>query len=262
MAKDRKNKKIYRRRRGLRLLYLLLSFVLIVVALVTSCVFFFRVNEIKINGNTRYSNEQILTVADIKNNANLVLLPREAIATRITESCPYVNTVKIKSKFPTTIAIEIEECTPLACIRTDGALWVVDAKGKLLEQVEESFASEFIRVEGLSLLTPQVGASAQVAEEDARKLFALCALLKGLQENDKQAEVTWIDMSKATDVEMDYMGRFTVRLPLKGDDGPLEQEGGGYSLKIEALGKIVGLLSETDRGIIDLWEDKGFFRPR
>lgn len=246
----------------MRLLYLLLSFVLIAAALVTSSVFFFRVQEIKISGNTRYSSEQILTVADIKGNANLFLLPRGAIATRITESCPYINTVKLKSKFPTTLNIDVEECTPMASIRADGALWVLDAQGKILEQVEESIASEYIRVEGLSLLTPQVGARAQVAEGDARKLSALCDLLEGLKEHDKQAEVSWIDMSKESELEMDYMGRFTVRLPFKGDGGSLEQEGGKYSLKIEALGKIVALLSETDRGIIDLWADKGFFRPR
>lgn len=261
MAKGRNNKKMYRRRRGLRLLYLLLSFVLIAVALVTSCAFFFRVDQIKISGNTRYSSEQILIVADIKKNTNLLLLPRKAIATSIAESYPYVNTVKLKSRLPTTLAIEIEESIPLASVCAEGALWILDAKGNILEQVEESIASEFIRVEGLSLLAPQVGARAQVTEEAARKLSALCALLASLQENGKQAEVSWIDMSKATDVEMDYMGRFTVRLPL-GDGGSLAREGGEYSLKIEALGKIAALLSETDRGSIDLWEDKGFFSPR
>ncbi len=263
MAKSRNKKKTYRRRRGLRLLYLLMSFILIVSAILVSCVFFFRVEEIQILGNTRYSNEQVLTVANIGAEANLFLLPRTAIEKRISDSMPYVDSVNLKNKYPSTLILEIQECVPLAAFRTDNGYWLMDASGKVLEQVDESIASTLIQVEGVSLLDPKVGQPAQVPDEAKGKFAALCALLGSLQEHEIAADVSWIDMSGETDIEMGYLGRFTVRLPLRTEHSATEQGSEIYSLKIEALKKIVSqYLGETDRGIIDLWEDKGFFRPR
>lgn len=263
MARDRNKKKPYRRRRGLRLLYLLMSFVLIVSAILVSCVFFFRVEEIQLEGNTRYSNEQILSVANIGAGANLFLLPRSAIEKRITDSMPYVNAVKLKNHYPSTLVLQMEECIPLATFRAEGGCWLLDARGKVLEQVEESIAGSYIQVEGITLQAPQVGKVAEVTEEAKGKLAALCALLFSLQENEMAADVGWVDMSGETDIEMGYMGRFTVRLPLRTQSTATGEGREIYSLKVEALQKIVSqCLSETDRGIIDLWEDKGFFRPR
>lgn len=263
MAKGRNKKKTYRRRRGLRLLYLLVSFILIVSAILVSCVFFFRVEEIQIEGNTRYSREQILTVANIGAEANLFLLPRSAIEKRITDSMPYVDTVKLKNHYPSTLVLNIQECIPLAAFQAEDGFWLIGAQGKVLEQVEESIASSYIQMQGMTLLEPKVGQIATVTEEAKGKFTALCALLGSLQEHGMATDVNWIDMSGETDIEMGYMGRFTVRLPLRTESSVTVQGSQMYSLRIEALQKIVTqYLGETDRGIIDLWEDKGFFRPR
>lgn len=262
MAKGRDKPNNNRRKRGFRLLYLLLSFILIVAAVITSSVFFFRLEKIELTGNERYSNEQILNVAAVQPNANLFLLPRGAIAKRISDTLHYIDEVKIKTHFPTTIVIEIKECIPLAAMKTEEGYWLLDAKGKILEQVEEGVAKDYISVKGLELFAPGEGEMARVNEADELKLHALCALLTALQEHGTAQEVTWIDMTQTVEITMDYMDRFTVRLPLQVEGSAVGEFHDLYSLKVEALGVIISKLDEIDRGIIDLWKDNGYFRPR
>ena len=74
--------------------------------------------------------------------------------------------------------------------------------------------------------------------------------------------VQWIDLSRDTEIEMGYLGKFTVRLPIstKYDDKVSGSE--EYKRQIETLQQIISLLDQTDRGIIDLRQENGYFRPR
>lgn len=262
MARARNQKKRYRKRRGLRLLYLLLSFFLIIAAIFASCLFFFRVENIEISGNMRYSNEQILNAANIPPNANLFLLPRGQIAARIKAEMPYAKEVKLCPQLPTTLLLEIEESIPVAAVRSDATCWLIDANAKVLEQVEESMATSYANIEGLTPLHPAVGEILRAPEEESRRFLAMKSLLRALKEQEVSAEVSWIDLRSPVEIEMSYGGRFTVKLPIRAEGGLSEQGSDSYGLKIEALKKIVENLNQTDRGIIDLTDQDASFRPR
>lgn len=261
MGKAQKNLKHYRKKRRLRLLYQVLSFVLIVAAIVTGSVLFFQVEDIQVSGSTKYSNEQILSIADVNKNANLLILPAGAISQRITESLPYVNKVKLKRSFPTTLSIVIEECVPLAAVQADGAWFILDANGKILEQTEESIASSYIQLSGLTLTEPKVGEIAKVPDEISHRLMGLCGILSALQEKAVFSNVSWIDLTSDTEIEMGYLGRFTVYLPIRTEYSNNTHSNVEYNRKIETLKQIVSLLDEADRGIIDLRHENGYFRP-
>ena len=56
-----------RRRRGrFGILYKVLSFFLILAAIVTGCIVFFRVNEIVVVGETRYSETEIIAATGVE----------------------------------------------------------------------------------------------------------------------------------------------------------------------------------------------------
>jgi cell division protein FtsQ len=262
MGKGKKQIKQYRKKRRLRLLYLVLSFILIVAAVVTGSVLFFQVEEIQVSGSTKYSNEQILSIAAVDQNANLLLLPADKISERITGSLPYVNRVKLKRNFPTTLCIVIEECVPLAAVQSEeGDYWILDANGKVLERAEDSIANEYIQLDGLSLVDAKAGDPAQVPENDVHRLKGLVGLLNALQEKEVYQNVRWIDLSSETDIEMGYMGRFTVYLPIRTEYSNVTHSNEEYNRKVETLKQIVSLLDEADRGVIDLRHENGYFRP-
>jgi cell division protein FtsQ len=262
MANSRKKAKSYRKKRGLRLLYLLLSFVLIVAAVVVGSVLFFQVEAVEVSGSSKYSGEQVLAVAQVDQNANLLLLPEGAIIKRIQDSLPYVDEVKLKREFPTTLKIIIQECIPLATTYADGAWYILDDGCKVLEQTEESIASSYIQLAGLSLKEPKVGEAAQVSEEEVVRLKSLRGLLTSLQEKDMAKNVQWIDLTGDTAIEMGYMGRFTILLPISTEYDDTVHGNEAYHREIDVLQQIIALLDQTNRGIIDLRYENGYFRPR
>ncbi len=250
--------------KGGRLLYPLLSLLLVAAALVAGGVIFFQVEEVLVEGTTKYTPEEILAVAAVPENANLLLLPAEDIAGRLTAHLPYVDKVSLERRFPTTLTIAIQECVPLAAVQGPEGLYLLDAQGKILEQVDESLAAGYIKVTGLTLENPQIGALALASTDESKKLNGLRGVLKAVLSNEMAGFVRWIDLTKETEVLMDYQGRFVVRLPLRtdyGSGGTSDQE---YDRKLAALAKITDplILGEADRGTIDLrYGKRGYFQP-
>ena len=71
MAKKEKERR-YRKRRG-GIAYTILAVLLIAASVVAACTVFFRVEEVTVEGNERYSQEQILSVASVEMGANMIL---------------------------------------------------------------------------------------------------------------------------------------------------------------------------------------------
>lgn len=260
MAKGNK-KAAYGRRRRFRLLYQILSVILILAAVIGGSILFFRVEEIEVVGSNKYSAEQILAAAAVEENSNLLLLPKRSIEKRITESFPYVDGVTVKRILPTTVKLEIHECLPLATVQSEGAWWILDAGGKVLERTEESLASGYIQLAGLTLVEPQVGAYAQVEETSESMFQALKGILTALEEGGVSGNANWIDVTSRTEVDMGYLGRFTVRLPVNMDFGDKKKNNAEYLRKIEILAGMIPQLDESDRGTIDLRSQDGHFIP-
>ena len=260
MARGKK-KAAYGRRRGFRLLYQLLSAVLILAAVVGGSVLFFQVEKTQVVGSSKYSEEQILAAAALEEHTNLLLLPGSAIERRIKESFPYVDEVTVKRIFPTTLRLEIRECLPMVVVPFEGAWWILDARGKVLERTEESLVGEYIQVEGLTLVTPQVGGYAQADDTSEPMFQALKGVLTALEEGGVSGNADWVDITSRTEVEMGYLGRFTVRLPVNMEYEDKKKNNAEYRRKIEILNRMVPELDESDQGTIDLRGQDGHFIP-
>lgn len=262
MAKETKKVRKYRKKKGLRLLYQLLSILLILAAVIAGCIIFFKVEETVVDGAERYSVDQILAVAEIPSSANLLFLSEKDVSERIKESLPYVRKVRLERKFPTTLYLVIEESAPLAVVQQEEKWAVLDSEGKVLEFVEEGMQSEYIQVTGLEFLGLEVGNVAEATEEDRTQFRGLCNLLASLEKKEIAGEVTWIDLSDRTEIDMGYMGdRFTVRIPVGVSYEKKKIEDRSYDRKLEILKAMVPELNESDEGVIDLRKEEAYFRP-
>ena len=163
-------------------------------------------------GNERYSQEQILSVASVEMGANMILTPGEQIAQRIYRALPYVDHVEVQKRFPTTLKMVITESQPVAVITGAASAWIVDAKGKLLEQADETQAQEYTKVTGLELLEPEQGAQAQTTPENQAQLDGLTAMTTALASCGLMEGMTSIDVSSKTEIVMVYDGRLTVKV--------------------------------------------------
>ena len=96
-----KKRRRARRQRGrFGVLYKLLSMVLIVAAIVSACIVFFRVNDIVVEGDGKYTAQQIIEASGIEMRENLFLLNKNQAYLQIYNQLPYVDEVSIQRKLP------------------------------------------------------------------------------------------------------------------------------------------------------------------
>lgn len=234
------------------IVYLIVIILLIAAALVLACTVFFRVESVTVEGNQRYSQEQILSVANVDMGANLILTSGDLIAQRLYDSLPYVDRVTVRKRFPTTLRLEITETTPVAVISAeDGTRWLMDPRGKILEQVDESAAQYYIQVQGLQAAGYQPGKVVEVEDSYGNQLRGLLELLQVLQDRGMAAQITSINASSRTELIMVYDGRLQAKMLNNVD----------FNRKILILEEIAAVLGENEQGIIDMKTEKVFYSP-
>ena len=86
-----------------------------------------------------------------------------------------------------------------------------------MEQVPEARAGEYGRISGCQLLAPSVGTSIALATEYATQESSLLALLEALEAAGLSENVDGIRLDDLGSLNMDYIGRFTVRMAYGAD---------------------------------------------
>lgn len=243
-----------KRKTGGGFLFSTLSFIVICAALAFAMSVFFRVSKIEVTGAKRYTNEQIIAASGISSGKNLMLLNRAAAEEQIYEKLLYIGSVKVSRKLPDTVVIAVDESSTFAAVETDEGTWIVDRNCRLLEKysAKEKQTDTYIQVSGLKGVKPQKGAVLAVAQTDEAKLQYLKDLLTAISEAGITKDVSTISIENSANPEADYLSRFKVRF---GRDEDLDS-------KLALLKRVVSKLEETDKGLIDLSQNKkAMFSP-
>ena len=215
MAQERRHKSRSRRRRGrFGFFYQLLSVLLVAAALTTACVVFFRVNNITVIGNSRYTVQEVIEASGIQQGDNLITLSPSRVAARIRLRLPYVSSVSIRRALPDTVVLEIEEHAAAAAISDGKGWWYIAAQGKVLEQVGSP--GSVMSVTGLTAQDPVPGELVAVEEEQASRLEYVLDLLMALDAREMLADCSALDCSRPGVLLLDYRD-FRLKLPSTGE---------------------------------------------
>lgn len=199
-------------------LYKLLSILLILAAILAGCVVFFRVDTVLVEGNSRYTDEQVVAASQVERGDNLFTLNKSAMISRILTRLPYVDDMSIHRKLPDTLVIYITESAPLAWVESGGACWLLDHRCKVLETGEESLAGALPQVLGLTPIDPTVGSRLTAEGDGQDKLERLRAFLAAMGEAGMTGSLTgFIDLSSSNELRFGYGADLTVLFPLNGD---------------------------------------------
>ena len=71
---------------------------------------------------------------------NLFQLNKFDMAHKVLTQLPYVDEITISRKLPDTLVLKVTESTPLAVLESGGNWWLLDVRGKLLEQGDAALA--------------------------------------------------------------------------------------------------------------------------
>lgn len=217
-GRSRKNRQ--RRRRGrFGILYKLLSFLLIFSALLAGSVIFFRVNEVTVVGNSRYTAEQIIAASGVELGDNLFLINKPQTARAITKGLPYVEKVSPVKVLPDRLELRITESVAVAYWRDEDGYWLVNAATKVVERTDDSTKIEGLpQMMGLTTVHPVLGAPLTAELEEQLRLDGLKELLAALDARGMAGEVTeFLDMSNSNTLYFGYGTNLTVAVPVSGN---------------------------------------------
>lgn len=213
----RRHKKRRRNRGSVGFLYKLLSVLVICTAILAAMTLFFRVGSIEVTGQRRYTAEEIQAASGVELGTNLYLLNKHDMRQNIWRELPYIEEIRIKRRLPDTLTIEVRESGRPFALAQDGSVWLISAGGKIVDQLPEQDAGEYGRITGCQLLAPSVGTTLALATEYAAQQSSLLDLLQALDGANLTENVDAIRLEDLSDLKMDYIGRFTVRMPYGAD---------------------------------------------
>ncbi len=247
MPRERRHKSRSRRRRGrFGALYKFIAVVLVALAIVVACAVFFRVNQITVTGNYNYTEETIIEVSGIETGDNLVVLPKNKIASRILTGLPYIRSVTIQRQFPDGILLTVAEHQAAAAVSDGYSWWYISAQGKLLEEVD--VPEQAMTISGLTAVSPRAGEKLTVEDSESTKLDHVLSLLSVLEDRDILGDCTSLDCSGTNTLVLRYLG-FEMKMPSSDDFS--------YDFLLLEGALESGRISRTDSGTCDFTVAQG-----
>ncbi len=199
------NKKPIRRRssKNLRVFYVFLALLIGGAAAYYCVTTLFVVQNISIEGLTRYDAEEVIATSGIKKGEALFSIDGEAAGDKMTSVYNYIETAVVRKKYPNEVVLEITEAVPFAYLEEADGYTLVSTTGKVLERSLESAGDGLTTVRG-------IGTVAQ-SDADVKKLGLLQEISADM-DNLGMTGYGFLDLSDTLDITMIYDNRVYVEL--------------------------------------------------
>lgn len=241
-AKRRKQGKIVRR---------VIFALLIAIAIVMAPTVFFRVSKVTVTGDTRYTEQELIHTSGVQEGDNMFFLDTRHIVSLLEAKYPYLDTIKLHRRMPSTLQIEVSDRVPVLSVENNGKYLLMDITGKALEETV-SAAENTTEVIGAS---PDDIKPGDTVDKKYEKILAVLHLMELMTQYEMDTSIRSVDIDKAYDVRVQYEDRYTILL------GSMEEE--QLEHKIQFLQAILKEPSLPDNGIIDLTDDsEARYRPQ
>ena len=229
-----------------------LIFVVVIVASIFVLSLFFRVEHIQVEGNTHYTNEEIIRAIDIEEGDNLFFFDRFAAISRVFSKLPYIEEVSLKRALPNIITISVVESRAMAYLILGDEEWTMDHNCKILGKAAEGETAELVPIVNFNPGTLFIGERLTAANGEEAPVNYLNEILIQIEGRNMGAEIDRIDFDNPNSPEIIYNGRFTFVL------GRYAQ----VSQKFAILSGSLQALKAGDAGVVDLSDGvKAVFSP-
>lgn len=210
-----RRKKKYRRRRKTAV-YLVLLLLVCVVCLILSLTVFFNTSRIKVGGNSRYTEEQIVRASGIEKGDNLLRMSKSDIKEKILKALPYVSDVQVIRELPSTVTLKVTETEPSCRYLVGEHRWALLSEDLRVMEITSVEPETTPVLSGITLDITDEGETAKADSEISEKI--LLDLLTILKENDI-ININSIVFTSPISVNMKLEGRVTAKL---GGDSDLD----------------------------------------
>jgi cell division septal protein FtsQ len=148
----------------------------------------FLVRQIVVHGNHRLSTGEVVGLLDGLRGQSIIGVDLGACRRSVMNS-PWVAHAAIRRTLPSTIDVTVEERTPLGIARLNGALYLLDDRGTVIDEYGPNYADlDLPIIDGLS-------ASPDDPDPDVLRALLVQRLLESLRGRNMGALVSQIDVS-------------------------------------------------------------------
>lgn len=202
--KEKKNK---RRKNAVSITAVIIAAFTLIILL--SFFVLFKTKEIKITGDTRYSEEQIIAVSEIKLDKGILLISKKDTSDKIKYSLPYIGKVQIKKQLSGVVLITVEETKAEYAMNTGSGFLLFDSGGKILETASAEIPAGCALVTGFTAENAVPGVNINTAASEGYINFAQLAA------KCREAGISGITSYDVTDeynISFVFDSRLTVKL--------------------------------------------------
>ena len=225
------------------------ALIFVAVFIVASLTVLFHIEEINVEGETRYSAEEIIECSGIEKGDNLWLTLTSDVYERLSYSLPYIGSVKIKRSIPSGITVIAEEAVPEYAVKNGKSFIIVDKNDKVLE-LKSKKSGKIPIISGVDASASEAG---RKLKSDAYENYSTAKeIIK--QANENSIAITSVNVKDANNISAVCIGK--IRL----DFGSASQLSEKLKMANEVISKLKseGSLSE---GVINLKSTtKAFYR--
>ncbi len=208
-----KNRSQQKKRRGSRggnyaLYYIFAGTVAVIVFAILAKTVLFDCSSIVVEGNSRYTAEEIIRNSGIKTGTSLLDINTEAATNGIVGSLAYIDSAQVKKSYPTKIEITVQEAERWFIVQDGSHPYIVSRMGKIIDEAADSSLPV---VFGYEAKDAAVGAMLLSDEEGKTKLPEL---IMSAAEAAKLEGITSIDISDRFEIVVLVEDRVTLNLGL------------------------------------------------
>ena len=229
-----------------------LVFVVVIVASILVLSLFFRVENIQVEGNTHYTDEEIIRAIDIEEGDNLFFFDRFAAIGRVFSKLPYIEEVSLHRALPNRITITVTESRALAYLILGDEEWTMDHSCKILGKAAEGETDLLVPIVNFDPGTLFIGERLTAASGNDDEVDYLQDILDQIEGRDWASKIVRIDFENPLSPEIVYEGRYTVVLGRHAETDK----------KFAMLAGVLEVLKEGDIGVINLSDgQRAYFSP-
>ncbi len=173
------------------LLCLSICILLIAAVLITVT----RIQTVHISGNIRYSSAEILEAAALEGEV-LPLVGEKTVYRRVSEICPYVDSVELIKEYPSTITVNVIETEAIYALRTRERTLTLDATLRVMDFTDKTEGLVF-------LILPEIQKAVEGKKIEFTDPDAMGYVEDMLSQFASSGETEWLS-------ELDISDRFAI----------------------------------------------------
>lgn len=174
----------------LKAIALICVFGVLMIVLFSSSLF--NISTILVEGNSKLSDEKVISISSIELHTNMFALNKSQIKSKLKENS-YIENVKISRKLPSTLVINIDERIPTYMLQFADSYVYINNQGYMLEISNEKIDVPILT--GFTTDLSNIKPGNRINSDDLKKMGMVIKIYQTLENNDIAEILSKIDMS-------------------------------------------------------------------